>query len=148
MQGLWGAPDHVASVRVADTQESVLSLYSVRLQMILLLNIILSMTCRHDKIIFWTQPIRSWRILRRGNFVATRVHSSYCKTIKSNCAGDVSTLTLRVDDLRTPAYSPDLTFCDFYFCSYLYVEVFKHRPRTLQKLKVSNVGEIVATSPS
>jgi hypothetical protein len=47
-------------------------------------------------------------------------------------------------DLPWPAWSPDLSVCDYFLWGYLKVKVFINRPRTVHELKVATEHEITA----
>ncbi|CAI6345148.1 unnamed protein product [Macrosiphum euphorbiae] len=48
------------------------------------------------------------------------------------------------ENITWPPRSPDLSPCDYFLWGYLKAEVFKHRPRTIEELKVAIRQEISA----
>ena len=51
-------------------------------------------------------------------------------------------------DIGWPAWSPDLTPCDFFLWGYLKAKVYSHRPGTIEQLKEAIRQEVAAIPPS
>jgi len=51
-------------------------------------------------------------------------------------------------DIGWPAWSPDLTLCDFFLWGYLKAKVYAHHPGTIEQLKEAIRQEVAAIPPA
>jgi len=54
----------------------------------------------------------------------------------------------RSDDISWPAWSPDLTLCDFFLWGNLKAKVYARRPGTIEQLKEAIRQEVAAIPPA